>query len=66
MKRSLSITLGILVKLGACLAACIGCLSKSPPDPKQPRKIHWRGADSNYKNTTTVQPVDKINSADNQ
>jgi hypothetical protein len=55
----LSLALDILVKLGTCLAACIGCSSKSPPAP---RTIHWKGQDSGYEATTTVQPADQAGS----
>jgi hypothetical protein len=66
MKRSLSLALEIIVKLGTCLAACIGCSSKNPPCPvapekPQPRVIHWKAADSGYEETT-VQPTDAANS----
>ena len=61
MKRSLSLALEILIKLGACLAACIGCSSENPPCPEAPEKpqsraIHWKGQDSGYEETT-VQPT---------
>ena len=67
MKRSLSLALEILVKLGTCLAACVGCSSKNPPCPAapekpQPRVIHWQAADSGYEDTTTVQPADTASS----
>jgi hypothetical protein len=64
MKRSLSLVLEILVKLGTCLAACIGCSSKSPPGPEKPRVIHWKGQDSGYEATTAVQPGDNADSTD--
>jgi hypothetical protein len=66
MKRSLSLALEILVKLGTCLAACVGCSSKNPPGPEgpvKPRVIHWKAADSGYEGTTTVQPPDATGSA---
>jgi hypothetical protein len=64
MKRSLSLALEILVKLGTCLAACGGCSSKNPPCPEGPKKpsvIHWKAADSGYEETT-VQPTDAASS----
>ena len=57
MKRSLSLTLDILVKLGAALAACVGC-TKSNPEPAEPRILHWRGQDTGYDGTTVVPPAD--------
>ena len=67
MKRSLSFTLEILAKLGACLAAFIGgCSPKNPPDPEKPHTIHWRSDDSNYADTTTVRPTDKASSTGNK
>jgi len=70
MKRSLSLALEILVKLGTCLAACVGCSSKNPPCPEapekpQPRVIHWKAADSGYEETT-VQPTDAASSTSKQ
>ena len=64
MKRSLSRTLEILVKLGTCLTACIGCSSKNRPGPEQPRAIHWKGQDSGYEDTTTVRPTDTASGTD--
>ena len=61
MKRFLSHAVEISVKSGACLAACIGCSSKNPPGPTQPRVIHWKGQDSGYEGTTMVQPADNAN-----
>jgi hypothetical protein len=58
MKRALSLAVAILVKLGICLAACIGCSSKNVSGPEPPRVIHWKGQNSGYENTTTVQPAD--------
>jgi hypothetical protein len=67
MKRSLSLALEILVKLGTCLAACVGCSWKNPPCPQapekpQPRVIRWKGADGGYEDTTTVWPPDAASS----
>lgn len=62
MKRSLSLALEILVKLGTCLTACIGCSSKNLPVPEKPRVIHWKGQDSGYEDTTVVQPTDNASS----
>ena len=62
MKRSLLLALEILVKLGACLGACVGCSSKHP-GPEKPRTIHWKGEDSGYETTTAVQPADNGDSA---
>ena len=62
MKRSVSLALEILVKLGTCLAACIGCSPKHPPGPEQPHTIHWKGQDSGYEGTTAVQPADHAGS----
>ena len=66
MKRSLFLTLEILVKLGTCLAACIGCSSKNPPGREQNRTIHWKGEDSGYEHMTPVQPADNASSAGNE
>ena len=66
MKRSLSLTLDILVKLGTCLAACIGCSSKNPPDPEKLHVIRWKGQDGGYEDTTPVQPTANASSTDNQ
>ena len=66
MKRSLSLALEILVKVGACLATCIGCSSKNPPGPEKPRVIHWKGQDSGYENTTAVRPTDNANCTGNK
>ena len=67
MKRSLSLALEVLVKWGTCLAACVGCSSKAPPPaPAQPRQVHWKGQDSGYEDTTTVQRAGKANSAGHQ
>jgi hypothetical protein len=63
MKRSLSLVIDVLVKLGACLAAFTGCSSKSP-GPEKPRIIRWRGEDSGYTSTTAVQPADNGSNAD--
>ncbi len=54
MKRSLSVTLDILGKLGACLAACIGC-TKQSPRPTKPAGIHWHSP-SGYEDTTADKP----------
>jgi hypothetical protein len=64
MKRSLSLALGILVNLGTCLAACIGCSSKNPPDPSRPHKTHWKGQESGYEDTTAGQPANNGGSTD--
>ena len=64
MKRTLSLALEILVKLGTCLAACIGCSSKNPPGPSQSRTIHWKGQDSGYEDTTAVRPADSASKTD--
>ena len=64
MKRSLSFAVEILIKLGACLTACVGCSSKGPPSPEKPRVIRWRAEDSGYRTTTTVQPADNGGSTD--
>ena len=64
MKRYLFLVFEILVKLGACLAACIGCSSKNLPGPEKPRVIHWKGQDSGYENTTAVRPADNATSTD--
>jgi hypothetical protein len=64
MKRFSSLALEILVKLGTCLAACVGCSSKNPPGPEgpeKPRVIHWKAADSGYEETM-VQPTDTASS----
>ena len=58
MKRSLSLAVEILVKLGSCLAACIGCSSKNPPDPEQPHVIRWKGQLTGYQDTTAERPAD--------
>jgi hypothetical protein len=63
MKRSFE----ILIKLGTCLAACVGCSSKTPPCPAAPEKpqshiVRWKAADSDYEGTTTVQPTDAASS----
>ncbi len=50
MKRSVALTLDLLVKLGACLAACIGC-TKQNPQPAKPSEIHWHSP-SGYEDTT--------------
>jgi hypothetical protein len=36
MKRSLALAIDILVKLGTCLAASVGCSSKNLPAPQGP------------------------------
>ena len=54
MKHSLSFALEIFVKLGTCLAACIGCSSKNPPCPDLPREVHWRGQETGYQSATSV------------
>jgi hypothetical protein len=64
MKRSLSLVFQLLVKLGTCLAACIGCSSKTPPTPSQPRTIHWKGQDSGYEDTTALRPIDRASNPD--
>ena len=64
MKRSLSLALDILVKLGTCLAACIGCSSKNPPSSSPPPTIHWKGQDSGYEETTAVRPADRASNPD--
>ena len=66
MKRSLSLAVEILVKLGACVAACIGCSSKNPPGPTQPRVIHWKGQESGYEGTTVVRPADNASRTGNK
>lgn len=60
MKRSLSLALGMLSKLGFCLAACMGCASKNPPDPEQPHVIHWKGQLTGYEGTTAERPADYV------
>lgn len=47
----------MLVKLGSCLAACIGYSSKNPSDPEQPHIIHWKGQNTGYHGTTTERPA---------
>jgi hypothetical protein len=64
MKRTLSLALEILVKLGACLAACIGCSPKHLPGPSQPRAIQWKGQESGYQDTTAVRPADSASKTD--
>ena len=54
MKRSLSFALEIFVKLGTCLAACVGCSSKNPPCPDRPREVHWRSQDTGYEGATSI------------
>ena len=58
MKLSLSLAVEMLLKLGSCLVACIGCSSNNPPDPQQPRVIRWKGPNTGYENTTTERPAD--------
>ena len=62
MKRSLPLAFGILVKLGSCLAACIGCSSKNPPEQEPSRVIRWKGQNTGYENTTAVPPTYKAGS----
>ena len=64
MKRSLSLAVELLLKLGSCLAACIGCAPKTPPDPEQPGVIRWKGQITGYNNTTAERPPDHGGAAD--
>ena len=68
MKRSLSLVIDVLVKLGACLAAFTWLFSSKiplvPECPEKPRIIRWRGEDSGYTSTTAVQPADNGSNAD--
>ena len=64
MKRSLSVAVELLLKLGSCLAACIGCSSKTPPDPEQPGVIRWKGQITGYDNTTADRPLDNGGATD--
>ncbi|MCE9552606.1 MAG: hypothetical protein K8T91_04410 [Planctomycetes bacterium] len=59
MKRSLSLAVELLIKLGSCLGACVGCSSKTPPEPEQPHMIHWKGQNTGYDNTSVERPPDK-------
>jgi hypothetical protein len=54
MKRSLSLTLLILVNLGICLGCGSGGSSCSEPLPD----IHWKGFDSKYENPPAKRPID--------
>ena len=63
MKRSLSVAVELLLKLGSCLAACIGCSSKTPPDPEQPGVIRWKGQLTGYESTSAERPDDHAGGA---
>ena len=58
MKRSLSLIVEFLVTVGSCMASCIGCSSKNPPEPEPPRVIRWKGPISGYQGTTAERPGD--------
>ena len=60
MKRSLSLAVKLLLKLGSGLAACIGCSSKNPPEPEQPGAIRWKGQVTGYESTSTERPADHV------
>ncbi|MGO9112093.1 MAG: hypothetical protein ACLP9L_22945 [Thermoguttaceae bacterium] len=55
MKLFASRFFGILLKLSAALAACIGCTAKHDETPK-PRQIRWRGPETGYTGTTVIDP----------
>ncbi|MCE9552884.1 MAG: hypothetical protein K8T91_05850 [Planctomycetes bacterium] len=59
MKCSLSRAVELLLKLGSCLAACVGCSSKNPSVPEQPHVIRWKGQLTGYEDKTSVRPADK-------
>jgi hypothetical protein len=56
MRTLVSRVLAILAQLGAVLASCVGCSSKSIPDSEHPRTIRWQGHESGYQGTTLVPP----------
>ena len=62
MKRSLSFIVEFLITVGSCLAACIGCSSKNPPDPEPPRVIRWKGQLTGYESTSAERPDDNAGS----
>ena len=64
MKRSLSFLVEFLITVGSCLANCIGCSSKNPPEPEQPHVIRWKGQNSGYQGTTAEWPDDNAGGND--
>ena len=61
MKRCWSRILSIAGKLSAVLAA-MGCTPKGSPEPnkpREPREIRWKGQDTQYENTTVVEPANQ-------
>ncbi len=58
MKRSLSLTLQVLVSLGICLAACSGCGSGGSSYTAPPPEFRWRGPTTKFSDTAPAERHD--------